>query len=212
VPGLGRAPIGEGVSYAEQMDKEMQRRADEQKRIAEETARTWGQVAFTMEYSMTNAFEQMVFEAQTFGDAVKAILRDVTMAMARAFIFQPIAKGITSAFLPAEAMAAVFHRGGMAGQMAATRPVPMLAAMAAPRFHSGVPGLRGNEQLGILQRGERIIPAGQSGVEVHMHNESGIALSVTSVKHSVQGMKEMIRMTIRQDMAEGRNPFNGRGI
>lgn len=55
-------------------------------------------------------------------------------------------------------MAGVFHSGGIAGQGSSYRSLPALAAANAPRYHAGgIAGLRSNEMVSVLERGEEIL-------------------------------------------------------
>lgn len=66
-----------------------------------------------------------------------------------------VAKGATSIF------ASLFHSGGLVGAGAGVgRNVPAMLFAGAPRFHSG---LGPNEFPAILERGERVVPAGGRG-------------------------------------------------
>jgi hypothetical protein len=61
------------------------------------------------------------------------------------------------------ATASVLHTGGMAGAGGASRSVDPAMFAAAPRYHTGgIAGLAPDEVPAILQRGERVIPRGQS--------------------------------------------------
>lgn len=55
-------------------------------------------------------------------------------------------------------LASVFHGGGVAGEAAPVRRVPLTSFIGAPRYHTG--GIAGNEVFAVLEKGERIIPKG----------------------------------------------------
>lgn len=62
-----------------------------------------------------------------------------------------------------------------------------------PKFHSGgvVPGAPGSEMLAVLQAGETVTPAGQSGqqstVEVHLHGDAATLLEVLRIQVRATG-------------------------
>ena len=75
-------------------------------------------------------------------------------------------------------ISSIFHSGGVVGTGSGTsRLVPESAFFGAPRYHSGgIAGLLPNEVPAILQRGERVIPAGVaigSPVKVEVINNTG---------------------------------------
>ena len=75
-------------------------------------------------------------------------------------------------------LSSIFHSGGVVGTGSGTsRLVPESAFFGAPRYHSGgIAGLLPNEVPAILQRGERVIPAGVaigSPVKVEVINNTG---------------------------------------
>ncbi|OOG27676.1 hypothetical protein B1C78_03225 [Thioalkalivibrio denitrificans] len=52
-------------------------------------------------------------------------------------------------------LASVFHDGGVAGESAPVRRVPLTSFLDAPRYHSG--GIAGDEEFAILKRGEEVL-------------------------------------------------------
>lgn len=61
--------------------------------------------------------------------------------------------------------AGLFHQGGIAGSAMQARTIHPAYFDDAPRYHSGgIAGLRPNEVPAILERGERILPRGSSGM------------------------------------------------
>jgi len=149
-------------------------------------AEKWAQVSDAMEYSMASAFERMAFEAQTFGDAAKAVARATLVEFARVSAFQPLAQAgssllsrigssLASGFFnrgasmasgsgagvdyAGEMSVGVNHAGGRIGitPPSATRIVPRAAFAGAERWHAGN-GIKPNERAVIMEVGEWAIP------------------------------------------------------
>ena len=96
-----------------------------------------------------------------FSDLVTSMIADLAKLAARRFILGPLT-GVLSGALGSgavgQALAGVFHDGGMVGACGATRAVPAAAFLGAPRMHSGGwAGLAADEVPAILQRGERVL-------------------------------------------------------
>ncbi|WP_293544281.1 phage tail tape measure C-terminal domain-containing protein [Phenylobacterium sp.] len=96
-----------------------------------------------------------------FSSLVTSMIADLAKLAARRFILGPLA-GVLSGALGSgavgQALAGVFHEGGMVGARSATRAVPAAAFLGAPRMHSGGwAGLAADEVPAILQRGERVL-------------------------------------------------------
>jgi hypothetical protein len=120
-----------------------------------------------MQYSMTNALDRMIWEAQSWRDAMVSILRDVTRAFTREFLIRPFVQAAVGTqeqpgWLPAmrQAFVGAFsaHTGGLVADLKATRLLPAAIAENAPRYHQGY--LKGNEKVGIFEDQEMILPAG----------------------------------------------------
>jgi hypothetical protein len=96
-----------------------------------------------------------------FGSLVTSMIADLAKLGARRFILGPLA-GVLSGALGSgavgQALAGVFHDGGIVGAGRSTRAVPAAAFLGAPRMHSGGwAGLAADEVPAILQRGERVL-------------------------------------------------------
>ena len=96
-----------------------------------------------------------------FSSLVTSMIADLAKLGARRFILGPLA-GVLSGALGSgavgQALAGVFHEGGMVGAGGVTRAVPAAAFLGAPRMHSGGwAGLAADEVPAILQRGERVL-------------------------------------------------------
>jgi hypothetical protein len=114
-----------------------------------------------------------------FGSLVTSMIADLAKLGARRFILGPLA-GVLSGALGSgavgQALAGVFHEGGMVGTGGVTRVVPAAAFLGAPRLHAGGwAGLAADEVPAILQRGERVLSRdeargyGQASVNVTIH-------------------------------------------
>lgn len=134
-----------------------------QKAAAEATAAKWQAVSQTMEFSMTNAFDRIVFEAATWKDAMTGILRDVAREIARVAVFQPLTQGIMGAF----------------GLSTTGAPTPVPVTVQGGGFHSG--GTVPNDGLFALQRGEHVTDRanarGGTPPTVIINNNSGTPIA-----------------------------------
>ena len=96
-----------------------------------------------------------------FGSLVTSMIADLAKLGARRFILGPLADVLSGALgsgAVGQALAGVFHEGGMVGAGGATRAVPAAAFLGAPRMHTGGwAGLAADEVPAILQRGERVL-------------------------------------------------------
>jgi len=91
----------------------------------------------------------------------------------------------------------VAHQGGIIGQIASSRVVPMSNFIDAPRFHNG---LRQNEVPAILERGEEVIPKDQVGRR-RDRGDTNITFNVTtpnadSFKRSQRQMSMQARKAV----------------
>jgi len=127
-------------------------KAHEELTAAEERAR-WEQVGATMEYSMTSAFDRIVWEAESWGDAMAGIARDVAREISRVMIFQRL----TRSFMD---MMGVPYSGAAAPTPVST-PYPVHGkgdVITGPSL--GWTGEAGPEAILPLERG----PGGKLGV------------------------------------------------
>jgi hypothetical protein len=134
------------------------------------------EAARSIEGSMSSAFESMISEGASWRDAMSNFFSDVgnsfaKMAsdMAARAVMYGIMKGIfrgggDGGMITAGGSAAgggnpyFLHGGGIAGIDGVRKAVPFGTFFGAPRFHLG-----SNEVPAILEKGEKVIPKGQSG-------------------------------------------------
>ena len=99
-------------------------------------------------------------------DLVTSMLADLAKLSVKQAILGPLAGSLSGLFGGAAAsptaslgsiFAGLFHDGGRVGG-GGRIAIPAAAILAAPRFHNGGGfGLRSDEQVGVLQRGERVL-------------------------------------------------------
>jgi phage-related minor tail protein len=96
-----------------------------------------------------------------FNGLVTSMIADLAKLGARRFILGPLASVLSGALgsgAVGQALASVFHQGGMVGAGGVTRVVPAAAFHGAARMHSGgKAGPAADEVPAILQRGERVL-------------------------------------------------------
>lgn len=111
---------------------------------------------------LTNAIDGFIQGTQSAGDALRQFFADMLRWLARAIIQWTILKAIqNSGFggaVSGAVNAGVNHTGGVVGQTASRRRVPVAAFAGAVRYHSGgIAGLKSNEVPTILEKGEEVI-------------------------------------------------------
>ena len=133
-------------------------------KINEEALKRVKPVTDAISGSLTRAFSDFVERGKLdFGELARDMLAKIAEVQFQLAIIQPLFGGGVSGGggIIGNALAGVFHDGGIVGGGGRTRSVPGLAFATAPRFHSGgFPGLRSDEVPAILQRGEQVIPKG----------------------------------------------------
>jgi len=169
----------ESQKYANLFEWQMEAAEEAWKKHQEdldEIAAKWKQVGTVMEYSLTSAFDKMIWEAQSWKEAMLDVLRAVVREMMRVWMIQPLASAFTGGVEKAIFTRAIApHRGGMVGDtFMPTRMLPAWAFAGAPRLHAG---LAADEFPAILQAGERVIPRGGASTTVNIINQSGVPLS-----------------------------------
>lgn len=127
-------------------------------------AQRWQWLTDQMTFTMTNAFDRLVFEGEKFGDFMKNLLRNIARDIANIMIFEPFARTLAGGITGLMG-APVAHRGGMIGSGMPQMQVPALAFAGAPRLHGG---LRDDEFPAVLQRGERVYEKG-GGPDVQLN-------------------------------------------
>ncbi len=158
--------FGRGLSTSIVPAKNLQ---DEVKQMS-----TLGQsVAGGVDSLLGKAFSDGQIAAKDFQNTLQSILSDITRAIVRTQILQPLLGGGGAG---GGLLAGIFHGGGTVGSGGVSRSVSPLAFAKAPRLHNG---LGANEFPAILERGERVIPRGQTGgmaaapVKVEVINNTG---------------------------------------
>ena len=121
--------------------------------------------------SVFGHFSELIAEGKldwnSWADAGRAALLDIEQEMVKLALLNPLKNLLFGTSLPTvSSVGGIFgsilkgvgvgHAGGMAGQLAATREVPMAMFRFAPRFHDGA-FLSPDEVPAILQRGERVL-------------------------------------------------------
>jgi len=86
ITAMDEARVKSEEEFGKKMIENAERVAAAQKRIADQTAAKWQQVGNTMEYSMTSAFDRIVWQAESWGDAMAGIARDVAREISRVMI------------------------------------------------------------------------------------------------------------------------------
>lgn len=162
-----------------------------------------------------------IFEADSFSDALKKMVLNLSRAIVEAKILQAIQfsmgtdtggaaagggnavggllnkafSGITSIFSPTETVAVKrLHQGGTTGQ---TINSPVSNFISAPRFHNG---LKPDEFPAILQQGEEVIPKDQVGNRGR--GDSTVNFFVTTQDaNSFRASKRQVSRMLRQQTA-----------
>lgn len=123
--------------------------------------------------SARNAFGAIITGAESAKDAVSSLLSSLAGKLANS-AFDGLFGGIggssgSGGLFGGSIIPGILHSGGIAGQdgYGHGRSVSPAVFAGATRYHNGgiagMPGLKPNEVPAILERGERVIPKGQSG-------------------------------------------------
>lgn len=164
--------------------------------VAEQVGSTMTSSMKRLEDAILDAFKGGTGGARAFFGYIAEELARVAI---RNTIIAPVSNWLGRALggLFGGATARVMHTGGVAGAGGASRSVDPAIFAAAPRYHTGgIAGLAPDEIPAILQRGERVIPRGQSSrqqIDIVLHGMPegvtmddvraeafGIAVNVTS--------------------------------
>lgn len=102
---------------------------------------------------------------KSLNDMFNSVVEDITRMMVKKSITEPLfnwlggmMEGDGGGFLD-YIFSSIFHEGGIAGELAASRQIPAYVFAGAPRYHSGgIAGLQPGEIPAILQRGEIVLP------------------------------------------------------
>ena len=155
-------------------------------------------------------FDAMKGELKSLEDYWKSftdmILQMIARIMAE-WVSLKILGGVKGAgTLLSSLFAGVFHKGGVVGESPAPmRLVPVGAFANARRYHSG---LAGDEELGIFQKGETIIPkgvgfGGPKQVIVNVKNETGTPVQSKDVKVDFNLEKMVVGIILKNRQQNG---------
>jgi len=99
--------------------------------------------------------------------------------------------------------ASIYHLGGTAGSGSMSRRVPLSLFNGAPRYHAG--GIAGNEVPAILQKGEKILRAGQSsgGNVVQIIDQRTNAPPIEKQQDSNGQVRFLVRDEVRRTINSG---------
>ena len=127
--------------------------------------------------NLEGAFRDFVENGKVdFQELTQSILSDIAVIALRMAVLQPLfggggIGGGGGAF--GNILASVFHSGGKVGNSAPQRSVPAAAFIGAPRLHNGGRIFGPGEVPAVLQKGERVLAAGEStGTVVQIINQS----------------------------------------
>ncbi len=146
-----------------------------QNRLQASTNKT-ADVARELGMTFASAFEDAIVNGRSLSDIAKGLERDLLRIGTRTLVTEPLAGAARGLFESAASalgdsgggllgslFASIFHEGGIVGAGGRSRAVPAALFTGAPRYHDGGwAGLRPDEVLAILQRGERVIPRGEA--------------------------------------------------
>jgi tape measure domain-containing protein len=132
-----------------------------------------------------NFFETLITDAGSALQALRGLALELSKIGLQTFATGPLQSFVTGqasglfsggsisgSSSPSPTAVQVAHRGGTAGSRTHSRMVSPALFAGAPRMHDGgIAGLRPNEIPAILERGEKVTPAGQSSglVAIHLH-------------------------------------------
>jgi hypothetical protein len=172
------------------MDALDELREAEQRAAAEAQAR-WDSVAHSMEYSMTRAFDRLIWEGESWRDAMTSILRDVARELMRVMVMQPLTQNLLAAF---------GHRPTPAPAPIPTVPAYESKGLAAGDVFSnptvGLFGEAGPEAVLPLTRG----PGGRLGIASH-----GGGASVNNIVQVINNTTQPVSARIGQSQQSGRD-------
>jgi hypothetical protein len=159
--------------------------------ISEQLQEKWRQVGHTMEHSLTNAADRLVFETGKASDVVIDTLRQIVREIARVQFFQPLTQGIMRGFgvnqTPAPAATPVTIEGSRHGG----GHVPT----------TGLYKLHADEW--VSRAGQRPTdPAGPVQLQVELVNQGNSDIRMTGSETAMDGGTAMTRIFIN-DMNDG---------
>jgi tape measure domain-containing protein len=172
--------------------------------------------------SAEDAFVEFVTTGKlSFGDFINSILADLARAFFQKAIMQPILGAIGSIFgMP------MFHSGGVVGQTATSKKMvsasTIMSQGAIPKFHSGGgAGLRSDEMMAVLRRGEIVLTpeqmraagksGGGAGVVVNVINNANGTEASTRESQGPDGsriIEVMVEQKVASSLASRGSPVN----
>jgi len=187
--GEGTAEAAAATAKFEQSIKRLSRQ-EKIVNMAEDISRAFGQT-----------FADLITGAASAEDAFRSLGNQIIATMAQQMIADPIAQGLMGMF------AGIFHGGGIVGETPApVRIVNPDIFATAPRLHSG---LRYDEYPAILQKGEQVIPAGQSSgggapnVTFNVTNQSGAQVEAQQTGVQWDGKRMVVGMMLKDKRNNG---------
>ncbi len=152
------------------------------------------EVAYAVRDAFADSFADMILNARKFKDAATGFLRAVAASIIQIMAMQ-VATGLMVGAGVMKTPAK--HLGGAIGAGSTERTVPKMLFSNAPRLHAG---LQPDEFPAILQRGESVIPKGQSAgttVEVNVINQTSRPVSADKGKIEFDGEKYVTNVVIK---------------
>ena len=147
-----------------------------------------------VDFVMTGKLNFRGFAESVIADIIRIQARQAIASGAAAFFGSLFGAGVSASAIEA-------HEGGVVGDPHPTRRVPYEFFVGAPRLHAG---LAADEFPAILQRGERVIPAGAgAGVSIIQHFQIGGAVT----QRDLAATREAARQGALQAFAEERRRF-----
>lgn len=146
---------------------------------------------------LEGAFREFIRTGKVdFSELTRSILADIAVISLRMAVLQPLFGGGTGGMGGGQAgglfgslIGSLFHTGGTVGMGGGVkRMMPASMFIGAPRLHNGGKILGSDEVPAVLQRGERVIPAGANDngprVKVQIINNTGAQVREESTRNS----------------------------
>jgi len=192
--GEGTAEAAAATAKFEQSIKRLSRQ-EKIVSMAEDISRAFGQT-----------FADLITGAASAEDAFRSLGNQIIATIAQKAIADPIATGMMGMFSGMMGVP-VMHRGGIVGQTPAPVQIVNPGIFAgAPRLHSG---LRYDEYPAILQRGEAVIPKGQSSgggapnVSVNITNQTASPVATATPDIHFDGRRMIVGVILKDRRNNG---------